>query len=157
MSPDPSRKLFAGKWCHFFLSQFIINSHGAESAAESQPNNGKLLMYGKRLLRIKADNHLCWQVCWWSLIYFSVMRNGIVFIAPNNQDQNLIFKIFFLHKTGCMRCLEIEYRISSIIRQSFFLPKQSQRSCKTDLDLWDCLGRVNIGIMAKFHRTDLVI
>ena len=35
------------------------------------------------------------------------------------------------------------YRISSVIRQSFFLPKQSQRSRsilqdgKTDLDLWD--------------------
>ena len=28
---------------------------------------------------------------------------------------------------------------------------------KTDLDLWDCLGRVKIGIIAKFHRTDLVI
>ena len=26
-----------------------------------------------------------------------------------------------------------------------------------DLDLWDCLGRVKIGIIAKFHRTDLVI
>ena len=39
------------------------------------------------------------------------------------------------------------YRISSIIRQSFFLPKQSQRTIsvfKTDLDLWDCLGRVKL-------------
>ena len=26
-----------------------------------------------------------------------------------------------------------------------------------DLDLWDCLGREKIGIIAKFHRTDLVI
>ena len=46
------------------------------------------------------------------------------------------------------------YCSSLIIRRSFFLPKQS---CKTDLDLWDCLGRVKIGIIAKLHRTDLVI
>ena len=26
---------------------------------------------------------------------------------------------------------------------------------KTDLDLWDCLGRIKL--IAKFHRTDLVI
>ena len=26
-----------------------------------------------------------------------------------------------------------------------------------DLDLWDCLGRVKIGIIAKFHMTDLAI
>ena len=26
-----------------------------------------------------------------------------------------------------------------------------------DLDLWDCLRRVKIGIIAKFHSTDLVI
>ena len=53
------------------------------------------------------------------------------------------------------------YRISSIIRQSFFAflnnPKDLDPSCKMDLDLWDCLGRVKIGIIAKFHRTDLVI
>ena len=36
-------------------------------------------------------------------------------------------------------------------------PKDLDPSCKTDLDLWDCLGRVKIGIIAKFHRTDLVI
>ena len=35
-------------------------------------------------------------------------------------------------------------------------PKDLDPSCKTDLDLWDCLGRVKIGIIAKFHRTDLV-
>ena len=39
------------------------------------------------------------------------------------------------------------YRISSVIRRSFFLPKQSKDldpSYKTDLDLWDCLGRVKL-------------
>ena len=40
------------------------------------------------------------------------------------------------------------YRISSGIRRSFFFfqnnPKDLDPSCKTDLDLWDCLGRVNL-------------
>ena len=36
-------------------------------------------------------------------------------------------------------------------------PKDLDPSCKMDLDLWDCLGRVKIGIIAKFHKTDLVI
>ena len=34
-------------------------------------------------------------------------------------------------------------------------PKDLEPSCKADLDLWDCLGK--IGIIAKFHRTNLVI
>ena len=34
-------------------------------------------------------------------------------------------------------------------------PKNLDLSYKTDLDLWDCLGRVKL--IAKFHRTDLVI
>ena len=41
-----------------------------------------------------------------------------------------------------------DYRISSVIRQSFFLPKQSKisrsKTCKMDLDLWDCLGRLKL-------------
>ena len=41
---------------------------------------------------------------------------------------------------------------SSVIRQSFFLPKQSQRSRSLGL-----LRKGKIGIIAKFHRTDLVI
>ena len=36
-------------------------------------------------------------------------------------------------------------------------PKDLDPSCKTDLDLWDCLGMGKIGIIARFHRTDLVI
>ena len=46
------------------------------------------------------------------------------------------------------------YHISWIIRQSFFSfqnsPKDLDPSCKMDLDLWDCLGRVKIGVIAKF-------
>ena len=36
-------------------------------------------------------------------------------------------------------------------------PKDLDPSCKMDLDLWNCLGMVKIGIIAKFHRTNLVI
>ena len=35
-------------------------------------------------------------------------------------------------------------------------PKDLDPSFKTDLDLWDCFRKGKIGIMAKFHRTDLV-
>ena len=41
------------------------------------------------------------------------------------------------------------YRISSDIRQSFFFPKQCQ-ICKTDLDLWDCSGRVKLILKQNF-------
>ena len=36
-------------------------------------------------------------------------------------------------------------------------PKDLDPSYKMDLDLWDCLGMGKIGIIARFHRTDLVI
>ena len=52
------------------------------------------------------------------------------------------------------------YPISSVIRQSFFLPKQSQRSRSILKDRSRSLGlfrKGKIGIVAKFHRTDLVI
>ena len=52
------------------------------------------------------------------------------------------------------------YCISLIIRQSFSFqnnPKDLDPSCKVDPDRSDCLGRVKIGIIANFHRTDLVI
>ena len=45
--------------------------------------------------------------------------------------------------------LEVQgYRISSVIRQVFFSfqnnPKVLDPSCKTDLELWHCLGRVEV-------------
>ena len=52
------------------------------------------------------------------------------------------------------------YRISSVIRRSFFLPKQSKRSRSVSQDGSRSLGlfrKGKIGIIAKFHRTDLVI
>ena len=54
----------------------------------------------------------------------------------------------------------LNYRISSVIRRSFFLPKQSQRSRSVLLDGSRSLGlfrKGKIGIIAKFSRTDLVI
>ena len=42
----------------------------------------------------------------------------------------------------------IRYRISSVIRQSFFSFQNNLKdldpSCKMDLELWDCLGRVKL-------------
>ena len=52
------------------------------------------------------------------------------------------------------------YRISSVIRPSFFLSKQSQRSRSVLQDRSRSFGlfmKGKIGIIAKFHRTDLVI
>ena len=67
------------------------------------------------------------------LFYFSWK---ILFIA-NNVDPDCVASDMGLH-----------YRISSVIRQSFFFfqnnPKDLDPSCKTDLDLLDCLGRVNL-------------
>ena len=42
-------------------------------------------------------------------------------------------------------------------KTGFFLSKTiTKTSSKMDLDIWDCLGR-KTRILAKFHRTDLVI
>ena len=52
------------------------------------------------------------------------------------------------------------YRISSVIRRSFFLPKQSLRSRSVLQDGSRSLGlfrKGKIGIIAKFYRTNLVI
>ena len=52
------------------------------------------------------------------------------------------------------------YRISSVIRRIIFLPKQSQRSRSVLKDGSRSLAlfrKSKIGIIAKFHRTDLVI
>ena len=42
----------------------------------------------------------------------------------------------------------LTYRISSVIRRVFFSfqnnPKVLDPSCKTDLELWHCLGRVEL-------------
>ena len=54
----------------------------------------------------------------------------------------------------------IKYRISSVIRWIIFLPKQSQRSRSVLKDGSRSLAlfrKGKIGIITKFHRTDLVI
>ena len=46
------------------------------------------------------------------------------------------------------------YRISSVIRRVFFSfqnnPKVLDPSCKTDLELWHCLGRVELVLWQNF-------
>ena len=62
----------------------------------------------------------------------------------------------------CLTCIDTLqiYRISSVIRQSVFLPKQFQRSRSILPDGSRSFGlfrKGKIGIIAKFHRTGLVI
>ena len=52
------------------------------------------------------------------------------------------------------------YCISPVKRWSFFFqnnPKNLDPSYKTDLDIWDLIKKGKTCIIAKFHRTDLVI
>ena len=58
-----------------------------------------------------------------------------------------------------MLCLS-GYRISSVIRRSFFFQnntKDLDPSSKMDLDHLGLFRKVKIGIIANFHRTDLGI
>ena len=55
----------------------------------------------------------------------------------------VLFPYFFDYKTGVCSFQDN--------------PKDLDPSYKTDLDLWDCLGGVKICIIAKFHRTNLVL
>ena len=84
--------------------------------------------------------------------------NPIVFI--NFTHYNADIKIL------CVRTVRSEpeqsdHCVPSVIRHSFcFLPNQKKNldlSYKIDLDLWDCLRNVKTHIIAKYHRTDLVI
>ena len=46
-----------------------------------------------------------------------------------------------------MHCIIVCYHISSVIRQFFSFQNNSKNldsSYKTDLDFWDCLGRVKL-------------
>ena len=67
---------------------------------------------------------------------------------------------FFLAHLCISTEAAITYHISSVIRQIFFLPKQSQRSRSVLQDRSRSLGlfrKGKIGKIAKFHRTDLII
>ena len=49
-------------------------------------------------------------------------------------------------------------RSESVFLRSFKNnPKEHNPSYKMDLDLWRCFKKGKIGIIAKFHRTNLVI
>ena len=54
----------------------------------------------------------------------------------------------------CSELIFLIYRISSVIRRSFFSfqnnPKNLDPSYKMDLDLWDCLGRVKLLLQQNF-------
>ena len=58
----------------------------------------------------------------------------------------MVCSCIYLHNYAIAHC--IDYHISSVIRWSFFFfqnnPKDLGLSCKTDLDLWNCLGRVKL-------------
>ena len=74
------------------------------------------------------------------------------FVKKCNKD---VFFILSRHDDKCnaegrlkiLYFVNADYRISSLIRRSFFLPnnpKNLDPSSKTDLDLWDCLGRIKL-------------
>ena len=50
--------------------------------------------------------------------------------------------------------MTLKYHISSLIRKSFFSfqnnPKNLDLSYKMDLDLWDCVGRVNLVLQQNY-------
>ena len=62
------------------------------------------------------------------------------------------FAVTVVFKKSVGSVLISEHHISLVIRQSVFLPKQSQKSMpdKMDLDFWDCLGRVKIVLQQNF-------
>ena len=73
-------------------------------------------------------------------INFNVVRSNPVYEAVSVVPSFWFFNcIVFKH-----------YRNSSVIRRSFVFfqnnPKILDPSCKTDLDLWDCLGRVKLAL-----------
>ena len=70
-------------------------------------------------------------------------------------------EMFLVNNTflNCLLC-QFHYRISSVIRWIIFLPKQSQRSrsvLKDGSRSLGLFGKGKIGIIATFHRTDLII
>ena len=66
-----------------------------------------------------------------------------------------------LHNICCARELNTVYRISSVIKRSFFSfqnnPRDLDPSCKMDLDLWDRLGREKLVLQQNFIGLILVI
>ena len=66
---------------------------------------------------------------------------------------HFVLMIVISGKSGMITFMQIsfhrnKYRISSVIRRVFFSfqnnPKVLDPSCKTDLELWHCLGRAEL-------------
>ena len=86
------------------------------------------------------------------LTFFSTKNAGIFQMLTVTLTNDVVS--FEQQGPGCINMLydnslsSFHYRISSVIRRSFFFfqnnPKDLDPSCKTDLDLLDCLGRVNL-------------
>ena len=100
------------------------------------------------------NNHLTWAVQ--LMVVFSKLSN-ILFICSSidficSSIDFICSSIDSDIKTDILLSISYNrhksYRISSVIRQSFFPfqnnPKDLDPSFKTDLDLWDCLGRVKL-------------
>ena len=90
-----------------------------------------------------------------SFLFLQITLKTVFFLSGKaHKSQVKISLLVFMSE------IKIDYRISLVIRQSFFLPKQSQRSRSILQDGSISLGlfrKDKIGIIAKFHRTTLVI
>ena len=57
--------------------------------------------------------------------------------------------------------ISYRYHISSVIRQRFFSIQNNKKnldpSHKTDLDLWDCLGRIKLVLLQTFIKVSLFV
>ena len=74
-------------------------------------------------------------------------------ILNNKKVWIIVMSLFLVYMSTLsnhdwLNASSVIYRISSVIRQSFFPfqnhPKDLDPSCKKDLDLWDGFGRVKL-------------
>ena len=84
-----------------------------------------------------------------------------VWVPHGKITDTYFFSLQIMTIFGVMILLDKEIPYFFGYKMEFFSfqnnPKDQDLSYKTDLDLWDCLGRVKLRIIAKFHRNDLVI
>ena len=109
---------------------------------------------------ISILNSPCFTIRWqcYELTRRKIIGWNIPFGAKVVKKDGLV--LILLTEISFWPVLLLGYRISSVIRRSFFLPKQSQRSRSILQDGSRSLGlfrKGKIGIIAKFHRTDLLI
>ena len=103
---------------------------------------------------------------WWPCLWLSVVFQHFQTTPPFNLNQRhwpiwaQILSVAFLISGINSSWFVWKYRISLVIRRIIFLPKQSQRSRSILKDGSRSLAlfrKSKIGIIAKFHRTDLVL